>query len=270
MPYVSHPGFRVHYEVDGAGPPLVLRHGLGYRVEDWYTSGWAQALRSDYRLILIDPRGQGQSDKPHHRPDRYSRELMAEDVVKVLDDLGIAKAHYLGYSQGAIVGFPLARIAPDRFMSYIFIGGFPHQVSEEGRARGIQRLASLRGGGMEAYIRDMEARPGDGPMPPQLRDLYFQNDVEALAAVIQAMNESPDYQDIVPTIAAPCLVLAGDAGGAVFSLSKDFAALLPNGAFVPLPGLTHRQEFEHSGVVRPHVTQFLAEVSQSVGSELPK
>ena len=65
MPYADNDGIRIHYQVEGEGPPLVLQHGFSESVVDWYEVGYVDALRSDYRLILIDARGHGASDKPH-------------------------------------------------------------------------------------------------------------------------------------------------------------------------------------------------------------
>ena len=80
---------------------------------DWRDLGYVDALKHDYKLILIDARGAGASDKPHDAA-AYDPALRASDVVAVLDDLGIRHAHYFGYSLGGWVGFLLAKYAPDR------------------------------------------------------------------------------------------------------------------------------------------------------------
>jgi pimeloyl-ACP methyl ester carboxylesterase len=74
----------------------------GY-LESWRERGYTNVLGDDYRLILIDARGHGRSDKPHE-PEAYVRELRATDVVAVLDDLGIGKTNYFGYSMGGRIG----------------------------------------------------------------------------------------------------------------------------------------------------------------------
>jgi pimeloyl-ACP methyl ester carboxylesterase len=70
MPYAHNAGVRIHSQVEGEGCPLVLQHGFSESVVDWYESGYVDALSRDYRLILIDARGHGTSDKPHD-PDAY-------------------------------------------------------------------------------------------------------------------------------------------------------------------------------------------------------
>src|SRR5215467_2730373 len=99
MPYANHHGIRIHYQVDGDGPPLVLRHGFMSSLKSWYLCGYVDSLRTDYQLILIDARGHGGSDKPHD-PTAYDLSLQAGDVVAVLDDLHLATANFWGYSGG--------------------------------------------------------------------------------------------------------------------------------------------------------------------------
>ena len=70
MPYVNSQGLRIHYQVEGDGPPLVLQHGFSDSLESWYDFGYVDALKPDYTLILVDARGHGQSGKPHD-PDAY-------------------------------------------------------------------------------------------------------------------------------------------------------------------------------------------------------
>src|SRR6266508_3473091 len=102
MPYCDNQGVRIHYHLEGNpdGPPLVLQVGFSLSLQDWYEVGYVAALGGAYRLILVDARGHGASDKPHD-PAAYRDHLMAGDVLAVLDDLAIAGAHFFGYSMGA-------------------------------------------------------------------------------------------------------------------------------------------------------------------------
>ena len=121
MPRVDNKGISIHYRVEGSGPPLVLGHGFSDSSDVWYERGYVAALKPNYRLVLIDARGHGQSDKPHDPPS-YTLEKCASDIVAVLDDLGMKTATYWGYSLGGRMGFALARQAPDRVACFV-IGG---------------------------------------------------------------------------------------------------------------------------------------------------
>lgn len=72
MPRVDNEGVSIHYRVEGDGPPVVLGHGITDSSDFWYECGYVEALKPKYRLVLIDFRGHGKSDKPHdlHRTQR--------------------------------------------------------------------------------------------------------------------------------------------------------------------------------------------------------
>ena len=73
MPRVDNKGISIHYRVEGNGPPLVLGHGITDSSDVFYERGYVAALKPKYRLVLIDARGHGQSDKPHE-PQSYTSE----------------------------------------------------------------------------------------------------------------------------------------------------------------------------------------------------
>jgi pimeloyl-ACP methyl ester carboxylesterase len=118
MPYCDNEGVSIYYEVEGEGPPLVLLHGLSGSLELWRDAGYVEALKDDYQIILIDARGHGKSDKPHD-PEAYRLDLMVADVVAVLDDLQLGKAHFLGFSMGGLIGWGIAKHTPERFHSLL-------------------------------------------------------------------------------------------------------------------------------------------------------
>jgi len=97
MPYAINQGVRIHYEVEGEGPPIVLQHGFTRDLGFWRQFGYVDAPKHNYQLILLDARGHGLSDKPHD-PSAYAWELRVSDVTAVLDHLDIRKAHFWGYS----------------------------------------------------------------------------------------------------------------------------------------------------------------------------
>jgi pimeloyl-ACP methyl ester carboxylesterase len=99
MPYANNAGVKIYFEMEGEGPPLVLAYGLTGGLNCWRAIGIVDLLRNDFQLILFDARGHGRSDKPHE-PAAYGLQ-MADDVVAVLDDVRVSRAHYFGYSMGA-------------------------------------------------------------------------------------------------------------------------------------------------------------------------
>jgi pimeloyl-ACP methyl ester carboxylesterase len=105
MAYVDNDGIRIHYQVEGDGPPLVMQHGYTDSIETWYELGYVDALKKGHRLILVDARGHGASDKPHDTA-AYANDLRVADIVAVLRELNIPRADYFGYSRAARGPFP--------------------------------------------------------------------------------------------------------------------------------------------------------------------
>lgn len=106
---VASDGANIHYAVYGKGRPVVLLHGGLSNSEYWANQIVPLAKRN--RLILIDSRGHGRSS----RDDRpYSYELMAKDIVAVMNRLKIRKAALVGWSDGAIISLVMAMKQPDR------------------------------------------------------------------------------------------------------------------------------------------------------------
>jgi pimeloyl-ACP methyl ester carboxylesterase len=128
--FVVSDGVRIHWMEAGAGPPVVLLHGYTSCCDaSWFADGVAKELARDHRVIGIDARGHGRSEKPHD-PARYDGDRMPADVIEVLDHLGVGKAHFHGYSMGGgIVAHLLAR-HPDRFISASFGGSGVREADE--------------------------------------------------------------------------------------------------------------------------------------------
>ena len=259
MPYATNGGVRIHYELEGGGPPLVLHCGFLGSLHDWYDPGYVGGLQDDYQLILIDPRGHGASDKPHE-PEAYAMERMAADVVAVLDDLRVEQATYWGYSMGGLVGFRLGAYFPDRCRALVLGGAHASTRPPERQTQLTQEAETLRTGGMAAYIAAVERQLGRQlPEPPRRR--WLANDPEAMAANVLAGRDEPSVEDALANLDMPCLVYVGERESpSTYALAQRAAEALPRARFVPLAGLDHGQAGMRSDLVLPHVRAFLEEV----------
>lgn len=109
MPKVDIGDAEIYYEEHGSGPPLLLVPGLNGNGSWW--ANQIEAFKKDYRVIVHDHRGTGQST---HSPITYSVDQMASDLVKLMDALDIESAHYLGHSTGGAIGQIMAQDYADR------------------------------------------------------------------------------------------------------------------------------------------------------------
>jgi pimeloyl-ACP methyl ester carboxylesterase len=255
MPYASNQGIRIHYEVEGQGPPLVLLHGLGVSLTIWYMTGFGAALRNDYQLILIDVRGHGASDKPHDL-QAYSMAVRVADVLAVLDDLRVPKAHFCGYSMGGSTGWGVAKYAAERFYSLVIGGASPQAPLPEGRG-----LSALFSQGTEAFLSSFGSIFGPR-WTPQLKDVVLANDLEALTALtLAAGQEDLHFGALLPTITLPCLLFGGDRDP-FFAGTEACAGRIPRATCVTLAGLDHIEACYRSDLVAPQIRKFLAEVGE--------
>jgi pimeloyl-ACP methyl ester carboxylesterase len=249
MPYISNQGVRIHYHIVGEGPPLILQHGTAWSVEYWHHYGYVQELKKDYRLILIDSRGHGRSDKPHD-PESYDLQFIAGDIVAVLDELRVPKAHSFGFSMGGWIGFVLAKYAPDRINSFIIGASHPYERSMETARRRL-------GQGMEAFLAPFESAMSE-PIEDEIKARLLSNDVQA---VIASTRDRPDMREVLAAMTMPCLVYAGESDPLHPDVERA-ARQLPNGTFFSLPDIGHYEGFVRSDLVLPYVTKFLARVGQ--------
>jgi len=246
MPHASHRGVRIHYEVEGEGPPLLLHHGFTSHLQTWRYYGYVQKLKPHHRLIMIDARGHGHSDKPH-TPGAYGMAERVGDVLAVLDALGIAQTHYFGYSMGGRVGFALAGQAPQRLLSLAIGGAHPYPDQR------FDTFKKVDGSDIDAFMAALE-KVIDEKLPREMRLLLAGQDLRALAAAGKVM---PAMEAALPKITMPCLLFAGDQDGRHDAV-KRCAASVPHARFVSLPGLNHMTGVSRSAEVVPHLLDFLA------------
>lgn len=109
-------GVPIHYTDEGEGFPIVLIHGIGANADiNWRRAGLVKRLAKEFRVITFDLRGHGLSGKPED-PAFYGLEMI-DDVPRLLDHLGIEKAHIAGYSLGGFITLKLLTRHPDRVQS---------------------------------------------------------------------------------------------------------------------------------------------------------
>ena len=250
-------------------------HGSGASSRYFYFMGWVAGLKDHYRLILIDARGHGSSDKPH-KPEAYRMRLMAGDVTAVLDDLGIDKAHYFGYSMGGAIGWGLAKYYSKRVTSLI-IGGFWAEDPGPSIAKDpeeLKYLRTLRKGNdalTKAFLEGLkkEKKTIQKPAvinrlrPYRLRAVAGADPKAMLALEVASLRGREHMLGLLPDLTIPCLLFVGKKD-IFFKGAKKASALLQHGRFVSFPGLGHIETWARLDLALPPVLKFLNDVDRGV------
>jgi pimeloyl-ACP methyl ester carboxylesterase len=214
-------GISLYYAVIGQGSPVVLLHG-GLANSD-YWGFQVKALAPHHTVILMDSRGHGRSTRDA-RP--YGYDLMADDVVGLLDTLHIQKADVVGWSDGAILGLDLALRHADR-VGRIF--AFAANTVTSGVQPDVEKNPTFA-----RFI----ARAGQeyaklSPTPKEY---------DAFVAQISKMWETqPNWTDAqLKSIRSPVLVVDGDHDEAIKRPHTEYiAATIPGAGLLILPNVSH-------------------------------
>jgi pimeloyl-ACP methyl ester carboxylesterase len=213
----------------GLGDPVVLVHGFASNhAVNWVNTLWVKTLiHAGYRVIALDNRGHGQSEKLYE-PAAYASDIMAQDVARLLDHLEIERADVMGYSMGARITAHLALAEPQRVRSALLGGLGIHLVKGVGLPMGIADA-------MEApSLADLH-----DPMQRQFRAFAEQtkSDLKALAACIRGSRQTLSEADLA-AIRVPVQVAVGTRDS-VAGDGPALAALIPGAVAVDIQGRDH-------------------------------
>jgi pimeloyl-ACP methyl ester carboxylesterase len=237
--YASVNGIRLYYAIVGEGSPVVFLHS-GLANSDWW-GNQVKALMAHHKVVLLDSRGHGRSSR---NAKAFSYDLMADDVVALLDKLKISKADVVGWSDGAILGLDLAIRHPRR-VGKIF--AFGANTSAAGLIAGAEKTPAFT-----AYFdRVAQEYTKLSPTPGELA---------AFIAQISKMWESePNWTDAqLKSIKSPVWVVVGDHEEAIRRSHSDYiAATIPGAGLLILPNVGHFAPLQDPDMFSAAVLQFL-------------
>ena len=227
--YFDSDGVEIAYLDEGEGEPILLIHGFASNAHvNWVYTSWLQTLRGDgRRVIAVDNRGHGRSAKLYD-PAAYGAPIMAEDMRRLLDDLGIGRADVMGYSMGARITAFLALNHPERVRSAVF-GGLGI-----GMVRGVGAPEPIA-----AALEAPDASAVSDPVAQSFRAFAEQtkSDLKALAACIRASRQTITAEH-AGRISVPVLVAVGTQDSIAGS-AAELAALIPGAEVLDIPGRDH-------------------------------
>jgi len=239
--HVAANGISIYYAVYGEGPPVILLHGGLANADYW--GNQIPALASHHTVITMDSRGHGRSTRDL-RPFGY--DLMADDVVAMMDVLGVPKADIVGWSDGAILGLDLAIRHRDRVGKIVaFAANTRTSGTKHGAILNPTIIAFIRRAGREykAYSRT----------PKEYGSFVMQ--------IIKMSASQPNWtDDQLKAIAAPVLVVDGERDETIKRAHAEYvAATIPNARLVILPDTGHFAFLQNPELFNATVLRFLGD-----------
>lgn len=241
MTYASVNGLELYYETRGTGRPLILLHG-GLMTIDLNFGPLLEPLAASRRAVAVELQGHGHTadtDRP------MSIEALANDVVALLDHLGIAEADLFGFSLGGLVAYAIALGAPARVGRLIVASADAHRPP----GRETAPLDDDRMPTTADFQTMRDAYEAVAPDPSHFDDFA--------ARTSTMVHEFPGWTDELRSLQAPTLLIFGDRDFSPLGDVVELFELLPNAQLAVLPGTTHVGVTQRSSEMLGLITPFL-------------
>jgi len=268
MPFIAINGIQLRYETCGAGPPLLLIHGLGSSGDDWAFQ--QPNFAAHFHLILPDLRGSGRSDKPR---GAYSIQQFADDLWSLLDKLHIAEISIVGFSLGGAVALQMAADQARRVHALVLVNSLPSYRIDHWkkwleaklqiglvRTLGVRRTAAL-------VARRMFPHEHQLPMRERVASVVGANPRRAYLATIKALIGWSAAEHL-SRIDCPALIVAAEHDYTPLAEKHDYAARLPNGRISVFAGSRHGTPFDAREEFNTRVLAFLQECHALEGAPM--
>jgi pimeloyl-ACP methyl ester carboxylesterase len=249
MPRIDRDSVSIHYEVHGNGLPLLLTHGFSSTSAMWH--GQIDALAKDYKLILWDMRGHGQSDYPDD-PGAYSEALTVGDMAAILDAVGARRAIIGGLSLGGYMSLAFHRAYPDRTRALLIIDTGPGFKKDDARqawnARALGTADKLDREGLTMLASATRERA-----------TASHRNARGLALAARGMLTQRDARviELLPDIKVPSLIVVGADDTPFLAASDYMAAKIPGAQKVVIPAAGHAVNIDQPKAFVDAVLPFL-------------
>lgn len=256
MPKLDRDGVKIHYEIYGDGPALILTHGYSMTLRMW--DGQIAALSRHHKLILWDMRGHGESDYPDD-PAAYSAALTVGDIAALLDAAGARTAVVGGLSLGGYMSLAFHRAHPDRVRALLIIDTGPGFKKDEARAAWNSRALDTA----ERFARDGLAMLQSPDAAARHRD------ASGLAHAARGMLAQHDAGVIesLPDIKVPTLVVVGADDTAFLAASDYMATKIPQAQKAVIPAAGHLANIDQPQAFIDALVPFLARLPRDADQQ---
>jgi pimeloyl-ACP methyl ester carboxylesterase len=249
MPTLNRDGVKLHYDVHGSGPPLLLTHGYSSTSAMW--QGQVAALSKRHTLIAWDMRGHGQSDYPDD-PAAYSETLTVGDMAALLDQVGADNAIIGGLSLGGYMSLAFYRAHPERVRALLIIDTGPGFKKDEARDAWNKRAHETGDRFEREGLEVLKSLSRE-------RSSVVHRDASGLARAARGMLTQRDAGVIetLPHVKVPSLVVVGADDTPFLAASDYMAAKIPGAKKVVIPGAGHAVNIDQPQAFIDAVVPFL-------------
>ncbi|HEX8596638.1 MAG TPA: alpha/beta hydrolase [Pseudomonas sp.] len=257
MAYFEHDGCTLHYEEYGQGAPLLLLHGLGSSCRDWEYQ--IPAMASRYRVIVMDMRGHGRSDKPR---ERYSIRSFSGDVLALIEHLNLPAVHLVGLSMGGMISFQLAVDHPRLVKSLCIVNSAPQVKVKSANDlwQWAKRWSLARLLGMEtlgkALAQNLFPKPEQAHLRSKMASRWAENDKRAYLASFDAIV-GWGVQDKLSRIACPTLIISADRDYTPVALKQAYVSLMPTAKLIVIKDSRHATPLDQADEFNRVVLEFI-------------
>ncbi|MEX6504195.1 alpha/beta fold hydrolase [Pseudomonas zhanjiangensis] len=266
MSFFDNDGCQLHYEQFGQGAPVVLVHGLGSSTRDWEYQIAALARR--YRVIALDLRGHGRSDKPR---ERYSIAGFAADVAALIEHLALGPVHLVGISMGGMVGFQIGVDHPQLLKSLCIVNSGPEVKArsfgdclEIAKRWSLSRLLSLETIA-KGLGRLLFPKPEQAELRRKIEQRWLQNDKRAYLASLDAII-GWGVRERLGRITCPTLVIGADHDYTPVAQKQAYVRELPNARLLVIEDSRHATPLDQPECFNSALLAFLDEVEQAAAT----
>jgi pimeloyl-ACP methyl ester carboxylesterase len=263
MPFFEHNGCALYYEEYGQGEPVLLVHGLGSSSLDWEYQ--IPVLSPHYRVIVIDVRGHGRSEKPR---ERYSIAGFSADIEALVRYLKLGPVHLVGLSMGGMIGFQLAVDKPQLLKSLTIVNSTP-----EVKVKTFQDMHMFAKRWLLARIFSMETigkglgknlfpKPEQAELRRKIAIRWGQNEKRAYLDSFNAIV-GWGVQDKLSTITCPALIVTADHDYTPIALKQAYTRLMPNARLAVIENSRHASPLDQPDAFNATLLEFLRALSKS-------
>ncbi|MEH7238901.1 2-succinyl-6-hydroxy-2,4-cyclohexadiene-1-carboxylate synthase [Bacillus sp. JJ1562] len=236
--FISSNGSTYHVKIVGEGVPIVLLHGFTGSLTTWNQT--TDILKQHFKCVLIDLIGHGESDCPDDFA-KYQIEIVANDIIHILDILELQTFHIAGYSMGGRVALATAILYPNRVASLILESSSPGLKTEEERAvrrKSDEKLADrIEHEGINKFIDYWENIPLFSSQKAlsrekqlEIRKQRLENNPVGLANSLRGMGTGvqPSYWERLNEIKFPTILLCGDLDPKFCNIAEEMSSSIQN------------------------------------------